>query len=145
MITTETIHRKYSIESSRKRVSEIAGEIVRYLQEETPVSGCECVFDIKVVLNELIANAVIHGNEEDRTKPVDITVSYNEKMLEFTVADRGKKFIPSDTVEEKLLCESNRGISMCHILCKKIKYSYTEGVGNSVKAVFILKEIIGGN
>jgi len=134
---TKTINSKYSIVSDRKLVPVVVNEIMTYLSEHTSIEGCGCVNDIKVVLNELISNAVIHGNGEDSSKPVDINLVYDGEILEFTIIDRGEEFTPDDK-EEKLLCESSRGISICHILCKKLIYEFIEGCGNSAKAVFKL-------
>lgn len=139
MELTKTIDLKYSIMSKRELVPGVVNEIMTYLEEHSPIIGCDCVFDIKVVLSELISNAVIHGNGEDSSKPVDIQVQYDGEKIEFQIIDRGVAFTPEEKEEEKLLCESSRGISICHILCKKLIYEFIEGRGNSAKAVFILK------
>lgn len=138
MKAIKTIHFEYSINSRRELVPGVVNDIIEYLKIHTPIVGCECVFDIKVVLNELISNAVIHGNGEDPSKPVDIDVYYDGKNIECIVIDRGVEFTPENKKEEQLLCESRRGISICHILCKKLIYEYIEGKGNSARAVFIL-------
>ncbi len=138
MALTKNINSKYSIISDRKLVPIVVKEIMTYLSEHTPIEGCDCVYDIKVVLNELISNAVIHGNGEDSSKSVDINLVYDGEILEFTIIDRGVEFTLDDKEEEKLLCESSRGISICHILCKKLIYEFIEGCGNSAKAVFKL-------
>ncbi len=140
MTATKTIHVKYSINSCRDRIPEVVNGIMAYLKKNTPVSNYDCIYDIKVVLNELISNAVIHGNCENSKKTVDINVSYDGEKLEFLIIDRGVEFTPEDKIEENLMCESNRGISICHILCKNLIYAYIEGLGNSAKAVFILKK-----
>jgi superoxide reductase len=139
LTATKTFHKEYSIRSKRELIPKVVQEIMAYLEQNTPINGCECRFDIKVVLNELISNAAFHGNCGDESKPVDIKVAYDGRSLEFLIVDRGCEFTPDDIEEEKLLCENNRGISICHILCKKLKYKFIEGVGNSAKAVFILK------
>ena len=138
MAITKNINSKYSIISKREMVPIVVDEIMTYLSATTLINGCDCVFDIKIVLNELISNAVIHGNGEDSSKPVDINLVYDGEILEFTIIDRGEEFTPEDKEEETLLCESSRGISICHILCKKLIYEFIEGRGNSAKAVFKL-------
>lgn len=144
MAAIKTINLEYSIYSDREEVHKIVNEIMSLLHENTPIADCECSFDIKIVLSELISNAVIHGNNCDKLKPVDINVVFDGGILEVIVTDRGKEFTPEDRQNETLLCESNRGISICHILCKKLIYEFIEGKGNSAKAVFILKEYKGG-
>lgn len=144
MALTNTINLEYSIYSDRKEVPKVINQIMTFLKEQTLLSDCECMFDVKVVLNELISNAVIHGNRCDKSKPVDITVIYDGVSLEFTIIDRGQEFTEINTEKETLLCEDHRGISICHVLCKKLIYEFIEGRGNSARAVFILKEYIGG-
>jgi len=139
LTTTKIIQSEYSIQSRRELVPGVVNDIMAYLKKNTSIAGCECVFDIKVVLSELISNAVIHGNGEDPSKQVDIKVFFNDMSIEFLIIDRGVEFTPEDKEEEKLLCESSRGISICHILCKKLIYKYIVGKGNSARAVFILK------
>lgn len=139
MTTIKTLQSEYSIESRRELVPGVVNDIMEYLKHNTPIAGCDCLFDIKVVLSELISNAVIHGNGEEPLKPVDITVFHDDNSIEFLIVDRGVEFTPANKEEEKLLCESNRGISICHILCKKLIYKFIEGKGNSARAVFILK------
>lgn len=139
MELTKTIDLKYSIMSKRELVPGVVNKIMAYLEEHTPIAGCDCIFDIKVVLSELVSNAVIHGNGEDSSKPVDIQVQFDGEKIELLIVDRGVAFTPEEKREEKLTCVSGRGISICHILCKKLRYEFIEGRGNSAKAVFILK------
>ena len=138
MAVTKTINSEYSIISKREMVPIVVNKIMAYLSANTPIGSCGYVFDIRVVLNELISNAVIHGNEEDLSKSVDINIVFDGEMLEFTIIDRGEEFTPDDKEEKPLVCESGRGISICHILCKKLIYEFIEGRGNSAKAVFKL-------
>ena len=139
MTTIKNFQSEYSIKSRRELVPGVVNDIMEYLKANTHIAGCDCFFDIKVVLSELISNAVIHGNGEELSKPVDITVSHDDKSIELLIVDRGVEFTPENKEEEKLLCENNRGISICHILCKKLIYQFIEGKGNSARAVFILK------
>ncbi|MBN2558411.1 MAG: ATP-binding protein [Clostridia bacterium] len=143
MIATETFHNEYRIFSERMNIPPVVEDIMEYVRYKTIVSGCSCLFDIKVVLSELISNAVIHGNGEDAGKPVDIVVDLGMERIEFKITDRGPAFEPSGDYGS-LLCENGRGISICSILCKKLEYSYDKKIGNSVKAVFYIKNPEGG-
>lgn len=145
MEATKAVNLEYSISSDREEVPKVVDEIMTFLLENTPVIAFDYVFDVKVVLSELVSNAVLHGNNSDILKPVDINVIYSKGVLEFIVTDRGEEFTPENIEhEETLFCESSRGISICHILCKKLIYKFIEGKGNSARAVFILKESKGG-
>lgn len=132
---------KYSILSDRLNVPNVVAQIMEYIEKKTNSMGCPCLFDIKVVLNELISNAVIHGNKEDASRPVDITVDYSENKIAFEITDRGLAFTPQNREDLGIMCETGRGVSICTMLCKKLEYYYKDGIGNSARAVFYITEI----
>ncbi len=133
-------HVEYSILSNRLNVPGVVAQIMEYIDGKTKATGCHCLFDIKVVLSELISNAVIHGNEEDVNRPVDITVDCSDNRIEFEVTDRGVAFKPENRRDSGVMCETGRGVSICTMLCRKLEYYYKKGIGNSAKAVFYIKE-----
>ena len=94
----------------------------------------------KVVLSELMINAIIHGNGGKSEKPVDVSVDILSDKIRVKVTDRGFSFKPDKCKKDDILCESGRGLSICHILCRKLEYSFEEGKGNSATAVFYIKE-----
>ena len=51
MTSMKTVSREFRIQSSREEVPGVVREITGYLEESSPVSGCDCLFDMKVVLN----------------------------------------------------------------------------------------------
>ena len=57
----------------------------------------EKLFDIKVILNELVVNGAMHGNEEDLNKKVCLKLILDESSLKIIVKDegRGVDFDPS--------------------------------------------------
>ncbi|NMW85339.1 ATP-binding protein [Peptoniphilus sp. AGMB00490] len=50
----------------------------------------EKLFDIKVILNELVVNGAMHGNEEDLNKKVCLKLLLDEKSLKIIVKDEGR-------------------------------------------------------
>lgn len=50
------------------------------------------LFDIKLILNELVANGVIHGNEYDKKKKVNLSVKIVQKSIRIEVTDEGNGF-----------------------------------------------------
>jgi serine/threonine-protein kinase RsbW len=61
-----------------------------------------------------VTNAVLHGNKQDASKPVEITFAEEGGTLVVTVRDRGEGFNPEGvadpTAAENLLKTSGRGI-----------------------------------
>lgn len=134
----EEEHVEYSILSDRLNIPAVVSRIMDHIREKTQATGCACLFEMKVVLNELISNAVIHGNMEDPKRPVDIRISYKKDKIEFEVTDRGVAFKPESRGNPEVLCETGRGVSICTVLCRKLEYSFKKGIGNSAKAVFYI-------
>lgn len=140
MKATDMTCRLYTIQSNKEFVPAMVGSVVDFIKMETSISECDCIRDIKVVLSELLMNAIVHGNNGKSEKPVDIDVDIELDTISIRVTDRGPSFKPGDEREEDILSECGRGISICHILCRKLEYSYEEGKGNSATAVFYIKE-----
>ena len=56
--------------------------------------GCvpEGVSDVEIALREALANAIIHGNHEDRRKLVHVTCRCEPDDVSIAVKDEGKGF-----------------------------------------------------
>jgi len=74
-------------------------------------------FWVRLVLDEAINNAIIHGHGEPLTHPVtDVLVRYavSSKRIKLTVEDKGEGFdhesVPDPTADENLLSINGRGI-----------------------------------
>lgn len=50
----------------------------------------ELMFDLKLILNELIINSVIHGNKCNRNKHVNLYLEVIEDKIKIEVVDEGK-------------------------------------------------------
>ena len=48
------------------------------------------MFDIKLILNELIINGVIHGNKLNKEKCVDLCLEVKKDYIKIEVADEGQ-------------------------------------------------------
>ncbi|MEY8302872.1 ATP-binding protein [Anaerosalibacter bizertensis] len=50
------------------------------------------MFEVKLILNELVANGAIHGNAYDREKLVNLSVEVLEDLIRIEVTDEGEGF-----------------------------------------------------
>lgn len=50
------------------------------------------IFDIRLILHELLVNGVIHGNCYDKKKKIDVHVKVNTKYIKIEVTDQGMGF-----------------------------------------------------
>jgi len=95
----------------------------------------ECdLFEVKVILNELILNAIKHGNKEDDKKFIKICAGLkNQRDLFIVIEDSGEGYdyndvlaIPVCTGSEQEICdlkETGRGLLIVKNLCDKIKFN----------------------
>ena len=105
----------------------------------------QILFEIKVVLNELIVNALCHGNNYELNKLTNVTLKLvNNRYLYISVKDDGCGFKQElkvsslqDYVEatNKSLCEHGRGLIIVERLCDRVKLNRC---GNKVS---IIKDI----
>jgi serine/threonine-protein kinase RsbW len=82
--------------------------------------------NILISLTEAVNNAIIHGNNEDETKYVDVQVRETPNGLCFEVHDEGKGFNPKDipdpTAPENLECCGGRGVFLMKELSDSMDY-----------------------
>jgi len=109
-VTAETT--ELSLPSRIEAIDEAAIAVARLVSR----SGMseEAAFGVDLAVREAIANAIIHGNQLDESKLVEISVTSSPDSLEIRVHDQGAGFNPETvadpTEEENLLKSSGRGI-----------------------------------
>lgn len=128
------------IESDAYEALREVGTILDRIQT-VPYVDTEKCFDIKVILSELLQNAIKHGNECDYSKKihVDVFLQESRRMLDITVKDQGNGFNPLKTMDIKFprveVCdpmamdESGRGLFIVQNLCDGIEFN---NVGNAI-------------
>lgn len=111
-----------------------------------PLMDCT-IFELTVVLNEIVLNAIKHGNKEDETKNVKITSGITENgFVCFIVEDEGcgydydftcrNKFANMEVNDVYDVMESGRGIFIVRNLCDRVK------VNNKGNKIVVLKRLL---
>lgn len=97
-----------------------------------------CIFDIKVILNELLNNCFFHGNKKDYNKKVYIKVYiYNKKSIVIIISDEGCGFNKEKICEDKnLLAQCGRGLQIVKNLSDSMK------INNKGNKIVVLKNIV---
>jgi serine/threonine-protein kinase RsbW len=94
-----------AIAEAAAKADEVAGRL--QLSEDA-------AFGLDMAVREAVTNAVLHGNKQDESKPVEIAFTDAGGELVVTVRDRGTGFDPTSvddpTAEQNLLKASGRGI-----------------------------------
>jgi len=97
--------------------------------------------NILISVTEAVNNAIQHGNLEDNSKSVRISIFENEKELRFTISDDGEGFsydnLPDPTAPENIEKESGRGIFLMKSLADEVAF---ENNGAKVILTFVAKK-----
>lgn len=94
------------------------------------------IFATHLVLAEALANALKHGNGNDRKKTITVEYSISPKRIDISVTDEGSGFKPAEVPDPR--CDENifktfgRGVLLMRSYMDKVEYN---DVGNSVHMV----------
>lgn len=95
--------------------------------------------NILISLTEAVTNAIVHGNNRDETKSVEISCRRNENKIAIKVSDEGIGFNPNElsdpTKEENIAKIGGRGVFLMKELCDSISFSNN---GSTVQLLFYL-------
>lgn len=95
--------------------------------------------EILISLTEAVNNAIIHGNNADEQKRVEISLECDSKELSIQIVDEGAGFdpneVPDPTQPENLECCGGRGVHIMKSLADRVAYLNN---GSTVKMVFKL-------
>ena len=93
--------------------------------------------NVLIAVTEAVNNAIQHGNKENDTLQIDVSVLDSTKSICFSVKDEGPGFdfsnLPDPTAPENLLKENGRGIFLMKNLADKVEFI---GGGNEVSLFF---------
>ena len=90
--------------------------------------GCvpEGVSDVEIALREALANAIVHGNHEDRRKHVHVSCDCEPGEVLIAVKDEGKGFdsnnLPDPTLPENITSVHGRGIHVMRALMDEVRF-----------------------
>jgi serine/threonine-protein kinase RsbW len=83
-------------------------------------------FHIGIAVREAAINAVLHGNEYDPARKIDVALENTGKDLVFVIADEGHGFNPEDVPDplaaENLLRGTGRGIFLIRSLMDEVHF-----------------------
>lgn len=131
------------IETDTCKVCEEVNCILDMLETNYSLDTDQC-FDIKVILCELLQNAIKHGNDCDISKKIRVDIWFKEKgrVLGIRVKDQGCGFdspkymnvalTPPPECDPMEMDESGRGLYIVNELCDCIEFNT---IGNTVTVI----------
>ena len=82
--------------------------------------------NILISLTEAVTNAIIHGNNGDKTKSVSVKTRKLKNCLAFLISDEGKGFdfnsIPDPTAAENIMKVGGRGVFLMRQLSDQLNF-----------------------
>jgi len=134
------MYKKIQIES-RKGSLRIVENVIDEVMKNIGISQ-ENYGKILVATLEAVNNAIIHGNNSNPDKSVDVEIAFENSELNIKVSDEGIGFrpdqVPDPTVPKNIEALNGRGVFLMSKLADEINFSTK---GNAVTMVF--KNIIG--
>ncbi len=112
--------------SNIKAVNKIVKNALEYISENIPVADDEDLMEIRLILSELLFNAVIHGNKESSDKFVKLKITADGNTINAVISDQGEGFDLSRLSYkngEPSTDEHGRGILLVRALVDSIAYS----------------------
>ena len=86
--------------------------------------------DLTLSISEAASNSIKHGNKNDPSKKVLITILADDEKLTIKLKDEGKGFdpqkVPDPTAPENILKDSGRGIFIINSFAKNLQFNFTD-------------------
>ncbi|CAC9931409.1 hypothetical protein PEPNEM18_00977 [Aedoeadaptatus nemausensis] len=104
-------------------IADAMGEVASYVTDR------DLLFDIRLIIDELLLNGADHGNEWDREKQVYLRMDFISDGVRIVVQDEGRgiQYFPEGdpcTMD----CCSGRGLFLVESLCRSVAYE-----GNTIE------------
>lgn len=105
-------------------------EVQRQILDVAEKNGYQdqCLFAIKIALEEALVNAIKHGNKHDKSKHVTIEAMISPLVAEIMVEDEGPGFhrpdVPDPLAEENLEKPSGRGLLLIESYMSKVSWDH---------------------
>ncbi len=125
------------IRSRREEIDSLLEEACDFIRErksKNPLLKTDLFFS-RLIIDETLENARIHGNRNDSTKHIELEVEEQDNHIHVTVRDEGPGFDPSSLHNpkqtENIFKRSGRGIH----LMKNLANVTWNSTGNEIKIV----------
>ncbi|MBN2091289.1 ATP-binding protein [candidate division KSB1 bacterium] len=113
------------IESSTSKIQQAVQKLERFLNSNGLYE--RIINEATIAVSEAIANAVIHGNQNDPDKYVSVDVKLNGKKLTVKVSDEGTGFsptaIPNPLNGENRMKTSGRGVYLMKATMDEVNFN----------------------
>lgn len=111
--------------------------IIRIIEDiRNSVPREELIYDIRLIISEIMINAHLHGNKQDGNKSIHVCFTCDEEHFHVRIRDEGEGFdpnlVPNPLSLENLEKPSGRGLFLVSRVAQTVCY---HGMGNDVEIV----------
>jgi serine/threonine-protein kinase RsbW len=114
----------FSLSSTMESVSEVEAAAEK-LAAESGLGEDEC-FHVAMAVREAAVNAVLHGNEYDPAKQIEVSLENTGRALIFVITDQGRGLdpatLPDPLAPENLLRGTGRGIFLIRSFMDEVHF-----------------------
>jgi serine/threonine-protein kinase RsbW len=119
--STSFVELRNTLGSDPAIISPLVGQLTRFISKYRREDN----FEIELAMSEALANAIIHGNQQDHDKRVHVSCRCTtDGEVSITVQDEGQGFdidtVPDPTTPEKRLRSGGRGIYLMKELMDEV-------------------------
>ncbi len=129
--------RVYQLESTLEAIDEAETLVADNAQEAGLAQ--DDIDALGMAIRECVANAVIHGNQQNQDKKVHLSISRQGDQLEILIGDEGTGFsledVPDPLADENLMKRSGRGILLIRSFVDEFEVRKREPMGTEVRLV----------
>ena len=131
---------EWQFDSEPDKLRLMVQEIFKCIDSLFPTQTYEDRNDLRLIFNELLANAIIHGNDADKNKKVHIKLSVSGYVVRACITDEGDGYHHQDVMAfledaKDPYRETGRGLQLVKSLADSI------AIGESGKSVTFEKKI----
>jgi len=128
-----------TLESDFKVLPQFIREALDAIKKEFPLSE-EDIFDLTLVLEEALTNAIKHGNKSAPELKVQVEIKSDKNRLMMKVKNGGPGFdpqkVPDPTRKDKLMKTSGRGVYLIRKTMDEVRF---EDNGREIHMVKVFK------
>ena len=99
----------------------------------------QTAFGIDMAVREAVTNAMVHGNQEDEAKSVEVIFNCLGNAVEIEIRDQGEGFdpaeVPDPTEPANILKTSGRGIFLMRTFMDEVEWFARPEGGTTVRLV----------
>lgn len=103
------------------KIRTAVGRVLDLIHTEIPLTEKDR-FEVKLIVNELLANGFFHGNGGDVSKALSLTVIVDDNTMTVEVQDQGPGFDPSQTRAARGDEEHGRGLMLIQALSDRVDF-----------------------